>query len=54
MYNVFWTLKAPLPTAVENSFKYFYYFREKSWHFIWILSQADDSHELSKLIFPEQ
>ena len=50
------TLKAPLTTAAnDNSFIFFLFFREnKSWHFMWIVCSADDSHEISRLVFSEK
>ena len=49
------TLKAPITTAADNNFFFcccfFYFFREnKSWHFMWIICLADDSHEMSRLV----
>ena len=34
---------------------FFLFFREnKSWHFMWIVCLADDSHEISRLVFSEK
>ena len=47
-------------TAADDNFLYlfflfFLFFREnKSWHFMWIVCLADDSHEMSKLVFSEK
>ena len=39
----------------RHSKKFFFFFREnKSWHFMWIVCQADDSHEMSRFVFPEK
>ena len=51
------TLKAPITTAADNNFlfSFFLFFREnKSWHFMWIICQADNSHEMSRLVFSEK
>ena len=45
------TLKAAIATAVETILLLFFQ-RIKSWHFMWIISQAD-SHETPRLIFSE-
>ena len=51
------SLEAPTTTAEEDDFLiffffFFFFFREnKSWHFMWIVSLADDSHEMSGLVF---
>ena len=47
------TLKAPITTAADNNFfiYFFLFFRENmSWHFMWIICLADDSHEMSRLV----
>ena len=50
------TLTALIMTAADDIHKYFsLFFREnKTWCFMWILCQAEDSHETSSLIFFER
>ena len=44
--------QTPITTAVDDNFDLNLYFREiKSWHFMWIVCLADDSHEISRLVF---
>ena len=59
VYNKFvmLTLKAPVTTAAGNILKFFFllFFKEnKSWYFMWIVCLADDSHEISRLVFFEK
>ena len=55
-----WKLKAPITIAAEDISKIFFLiFKEnKSWYFIWIVCQivclADNSHEISRLVFFEK
>ena len=54
------TLKAPSKICSRRHsifffFFFFKYFRQnKSWHFMWIVCQADNSHEMSRLVFSEK
>ena len=49
------TLKAPITTKADDNFEFFFFSEEnKSWHFMWIVCQADDSHEISRLVFSEK
>ena len=50
------TLKAPITTAADNTFKsiFLLFLENKSWHFMGIVCQTDDSHEISKLTFWEK
>ena len=57
-YHFTWhglTLKAPSKICSRQHFEFFFtyyflFFREnKSWHFMWIICLADDSHEMSRL-----
>ena len=51
------TLGAPITTAADDNFFlfiYLFFFREnKSWHYMWIICLADDSHEMST-VFSEK
>ena len=48
-------LKVTIKTAADDIFIYLLFFLEnKSRHFMWIICQADDSHEISRLIFYEK
>ena len=51
-------LKVPITTVADDTFKYFFFLffvlENKSWHFMWIICQADYSHEISRLIFLEK
>ena len=43
------------PNTINQSTTYFYFSeRIKSWHFVWIIFQANDSHEMPKLIFSKK
>ena len=44
------TLKAPNTTAADDNF-FFFFFERK---FMWIVCLADDSHEMSRLVFSEK
>ena len=33
---------------------FLFFIENKSWHFIWIVCQAYDSHEMSRLVFYEK
>ena len=46
----FITLKAPSKICSRRQSKLFLFRENKSWHFMWIVCLADDSHELSRLI----
>ena len=53
------TLKAPITTAADDIFIIIIIiiiiFRvNKSWHFMWIVCQADNSHEMSRLVFSQK
>ena len=53
----FWilTIKAPSKICRRQHLNFLFiilFFRDyKSWHFMWIISLADDSHEMSRLFF---
>ena len=48
------TLKPPITIAAGNNFDYSLFARENnSWHFMWIICQADYSHEMSTFVFSE-
>ena len=53
------TLKVPIMTAADDTFHcfvFFFFIENKSWHYMWIICecQADDSHEMSWLIFSKK
>ena len=50
------TLKAPSKICSRRHSNFFFlFFREnKSWHFMWIICQGDDSHEMLRLVFSEK
>ena len=50
----FLTLKVPITTSADDMFNFFFFIDNKSWYFMWITCQADDSHEMSRLIFNEK
>ena len=37
--------------TLSNIFFHLFFLESKSWHFMWIICQADDSHEISRLSF---
>ena len=50
------TYIAPTATAADDILKYFYIISgkiKKPWHFMRLVYLADNSHEMSSLIFPE-
>ena len=48
-------LKAPSKFAVDNSQFLFLFFKEKrTWHFMYVVCQSDDSHEMLSLIYSEK
>ena len=50
------SLKAPITTAADDILNFFLkIFKEnKSSYFMWIVCQADDLHEISRLVFFEK
>ena len=54
LWHVKITLKAPnTPAADDILISILPFERNKSWHFVWIVCPADDSHEMPSLIFSE-
>ena len=51
--KTFLILKSLIPAAPVNSLFYLY-FQRKSWHFMWIVSRADDSHEVQSIIVSQK
>ena len=47
-------VKVPSKICIRQQFFYLFFRENKSWHFMWIISQADDSHEMSILVFSEK
>ena len=49
-------LKAPSRFVADDILNFFFFFfrENKSWQFMWIVCWADNSHEMSRLVFSEK
>ena len=56
LYMIQLTLKSPITTKGDDNFDFFFLISDenKSWYFMWIVCQEDDSHEISRLVFSEK
>ena len=48
------SLRAPDSTAADDIFICLFFRESKAWHFRWIICSANDSHEMSSLIFSQK
>ena len=50
------SFKAPRKIVADrmSNFLKSFFKENKTWHFMWIICLADDSHEMSRLIFSEK
>ena len=55
-HHLLLTLKAPITTAADDILKYIFlnFSKKTSRYFMWIVCLADDSHEISRLVFFEK